>query len=235
MALQYLSWPDGIGPLTGAMYPARVVAISDTATGLTTPRRTRRPGVLWKASFQFELSADKAGLMHGLLDRLEEDLSGVLVPSFDRARPSVAMTGVGYPSTPPQPFSDTRLRFADTQGGFFVTRQLMVGVDAPAGVGVITLGGFDANVAALGPGDRFSIDGRLYQVRALAAPLSDAAGEALIPITPPLREPIEAGDKVMIAPPVCRMILTSAEPNAGAVRKPGRTAFHLNFIEADIA
>lgn len=205
------TWPDGLLPLKAAFSVLRAVPLSPSPFGAT-PRVTRRPGEIWTAKVEFGLLTDRNwGQLTALLDRLGDRAGIVRVPCWDRIRPAR-----WSPAAPPAPATAT------------------VAAHAFRGETSLAVTGLSDGAAQLGPGDRFSVDGRLYRISNAAPVTADGSGTAVFNIAPGLREDILAGDMVQIMAPVVRMKVSSQLPVEIPVIKAQRGTVSIEFIEADI-
>lgn len=205
------SWPAGLYPTKASFSLLRALPQS-AAPFATTPRVTRRPGEIWMAKAEFGLLTDhKWGELTALFDRIGDRQGIVRVPSWDRIRPARRSSSV-----PPVPETVT------------------AGGHAFRGEEVLRLTGLAPETAQLGPGDRLSVAGRLYRIKAAAPLIASAGGDVDVPVAPALREDVLWGDEVRLIAPVARMKIASTLPAVIDVVKGQRGTVILEFIEAGI-
>lgn len=204
-------WPDGLLPVRASFTPPRTQPASPAAPGVS-PRVTVRPGAIWRGSAEFGLlDATRWGKLTALVDRADGADRVIRVPAFDRPRPAT-----WDPAAPPAPD-------LATVGAIGLTGERRIEID-----------GLAPDVAQLGPGDRLSLDGRLYRISDDAPVVNDANGTATVNIFPPLREDALIGDEVRLTRPVCRMRLSTDDPVAPVIEKPMRGRVSVSFVEADV-
>lgn len=205
------TWPDSVLPIRATFAPPRTQPASPAAPGVS-PRVTRRPGTIWRGSAEFGLlDGPKWGRLTALIDRVDGSGGVIEVPAFDRPRPAT-----WNPAAPAAP--DTA-----TIGAIGLTGEQRVEID-----------GLTPNVAQLGPGDRFSLAGRLYRISDSEPVVNNANGTATVNFFPPLREDVLPGDEVRLTRPVCRMRLTPGQDLSPLIEKPMRGRISIEFMEADV-
>lgn len=163
---------------------------------------------IWTACYDIIPVHDQYGESRVLLWRAidvqsEGRLNPILIRARDIRRQPIP-AGVSYDDLGVAvPHSDDAF-FSDGSG--YVSWLIEVALASGAALRATTLSLTKTACGDLSPGHRFSLGERLYQIKSVT---SQSAGAAVVTIWPPLREAVDAGDRLNFDDPVLRVRLVS--------------------------
>ena len=209
-----------------AEHSLRVAPITQSSVSpYTGSAKSSSLGSLWMCSFVLPAqSDDSAFALQSFLDLLEGSVSPVLIYDRKRQIPRALM------SSAPILWSGgiTWSGGIAWSGSAWST---LVSVSGLRGQRSATIQGFPALTSVLYKGDKFGINGYLYEVTEDAK--ANVSGIATVQFIPGLRQGVVNGDPVVLSRPTVKMYMTPDSDQAvrqGRVNTVGGIA--LNFVEA---
>ncbi len=204
----------------------RVLPITqNSASPYTGTSKSSALGNIWVCSFTIpEQSDDNAFELQSFLDLLEGPVNPVQL--YDRKRQTVR----ALMNAAPILWSGgiTWSGGVTWSGPAWST---MVSVAAPKGQRSVSIDGFPALIPVLYKGDKFGINGYLYEVTDNVK--ANVSGVALVQFIPGLRQGVADGDPVVLTRPAVKMRMTPDSDQAvrhGKVNTVG--GMSLDFVEA---
>jgi hypothetical protein len=190
----------------------------------------RREGARWMAEASFDpLDRVRAGVLDGLLAALAGSVNTVRIWDWRREYRTGDPRSQGDVPTGPYSFSDATL-FTDGTGLVVGSGNPSLAVGAARGALAIQTQGWWPNTTAVGAGDYFGLNGRLYM--ATEAVTASGTGTATIPIAPPLRAAAAVSELLVLSQPTVAMRLVSDDEAVNPTR-PGRfTSMTIRLEEA---
>jgi hypothetical protein len=181
-----------------------------------------------EASFD-PLGRVRAGVLDGLLAALAGSVNTVRIWDWRREYRTGDPRSQGDVPSGPYSFSDSTI-FTDGTGLVVGSGNPSLAVGAARGALSIQTQGWWPNTTAVGAGDYFGLNGRLYM--ATEAVTASGAGTASIPIAPPLRAAAAVSELLVLTQPTVAMRLVSDDEAANPTR-PGRfTSMTIRLEEA---
>ena len=160
----------------------------------------------------------RAGVLEGLLAALAGSVNAVRVWDWRREFRTGDPRGQGDVPTRPHSLSDAII-FTDGTGLVVGSGNPSLAAGAARGALSIQAQGFWPGTVAVGAGDYFGLNGRLYM--ATQAVTASGTGTATIPIGPPLRAAAAVPEPLVLTQPTVAMRLVSDDEAINPTR-PGR-------------
>jgi len=223
------AWPTVLRPSRLSFYlQHNTLRFASPITRVT--QVMRREGARWMAEATFDpLDRVRAGVLEGLLAALAGSVNTVRIWDWRREFRTGDPRSQGDVPTGPYSFSDATI-FTDGTGMVVGSGNPSLAAGAARGALSLQTQGWWPNTVAVGAGDYFGINGRLYM--ATTAVTASGTGTATIPIGPPLRAAAAVLEPLVLSMPSVAMRLVSDDEAINPTR-PGRfTAITIRLEEA---
>jgi hypothetical protein len=190
----------------------------------------RREGARWIAEASFDpLDRVRAGVLEGLLAALAGSVNTVRIWDWRREFRTGDPRSQGDVPSGPYSFSDTTI-FTDGTGLVVGSGNPSLAAGAARGALSVQTQGWWPNTVAVGAGDYFGLNGRLYM--ATETVTASGTGTASIPIGPPLRVAASVSEPLVLTQPSVPMRLASDDEAVNPTRVGRFTSITIRLEEA---